>query len=193
MLATPPHHIPCLPPFAGGYNPQGGLSAVQADIMNFFNAPDAQGDAGISLDDVSWCWRWLLTATWFGSIRLETYSGTARCGRPAWQHDHAAALTGTACHFGTCAAALTALACHCLPPCRCWCARAGGTAWCRSGRRWTRCRTRATSTPPLTRTTSRWGWVEGRRLAWLRELAGGGATEGGGAERGSTPLPVLRL
>lgn len=38
---------------AGGYNPNGGLSAVQADIMNFFNAPDAQGDTGISLDDVS--------------------------------------------------------------------------------------------------------------------------------------------
>ena len=42
-------------PLAGGYNPHGGLSAVQADIMNFFNAPDAQGDAGISLDDVSGC------------------------------------------------------------------------------------------------------------------------------------------
>ncbi|PRW56187.1 replication A 32 kDa subunit A-like [Chlorella sorokiniana] len=39
-------------PAAGGYNPNGGLSAVQADVMNFFNAPDAQGDAGISLDDV---------------------------------------------------------------------------------------------------------------------------------------------
>lgn len=37
---------------AGGYNPHGGLTAVQSDVMSFFSAPDAQGDAGISLDDV---------------------------------------------------------------------------------------------------------------------------------------------
>ncbi|PSC71498.1 replication A 32 kDa subunit [Micractinium conductrix] len=36
---------------AAGYQ-VGGLSAVQNDILTIFNGPDAQGDAGISVDDV---------------------------------------------------------------------------------------------------------------------------------------------
>lgn len=38
---------------AAGYNPNSGLTAVQNDVMTFFNAPEAQqGDAGISIEDV---------------------------------------------------------------------------------------------------------------------------------------------
>lgn len=135
--------------------------------MNFFNAPDAQGDAGISLDDVSAqqsagsC----ISCPAFRAL-LSPYGGCGSVMRmaPPPSRCMTVAVLPLSCASDVCCGEaagrprlLLALAR------RCWRVRVGGIAWCRSARQWRRCRTRATSTPPLMRTTSRWARVKARQ------------------------------